>query len=901
MKKILCLILVIITVMSCSVFAKPVLHDLDECKSENDIVFLYNLGIIKGDENGYFNPQKDVSRIEFAVMLLRLMNLDVVNGGVAEDNFIDIPKGHWAYEEAYVLKTMGIVDGVSKTEFGADETVTYDQATKMLVSALGYKDVAESRGGYPNGYISVATELRLNVGVNPDGNIIKRDVAAAFIVNALEKQIRFVNVETNETPLVRHGIENYNGTVTSTYELQAAEEIDVDEISIDNVIYDMDTENCIFSTEELYGRNVEYFTKEIDREKVIIHIRTKGEIKSIKIEADDIQENSTVTTLYYEYGSKGKIESIKLQPDSLNAYFNGRLVTSNYVNAALMKPDEGYIVAYDMDKNGVYEIVQVVSYDTCVVSRIQGKTLYDRYNNNIDFSGYENVKVIDGEKILTLEEIPAGSIVSIQRDKEGTTANIFICKDYIDGTIKTLKRITDSSYEYGIITTNGVSDKYQLATVLKNAINGNSYNVGSINIGLEARFYLNISGKIAAFDTLASLEDDYKATEFGVSRTGLIYGFIWDAYLSTMGDLEIKVLTRNNKYEVFVTKNQENILFGRLSGGEYVRNKAMPSEVYNVIKGTKQLITYMLDEEGYLKELCLADSKINDSHLFKSTTLKKSLFNNKTFNGYYWVDQDTIVFALPEYMKYEDFNKVGRYNDILSDSASYTLDIYDVEDDGRIGAIVYDTEDIIEYTRASDGYEIFIDPTNSPIIYVEEVTEQMMDDEVRTVVKGWEDGRYVSRILADNLYSYSQDRSIVTPGAAIQYETNHIHAAKAVNSDEPEEIVLVKKIMNFNENNPKKTTYGYADTLLWRQVGAYTLDDDGLTVSYGDITGVTDAVISFRSNKYLSLLKDGRTMVLCYNKHAKTFSKRSIDDLVTGMEIYVRQRIINVIDIVYFE
>ena len=78
----------------------------------------------------------------------------------------------------------GIINGYGNGKFGPSDTVTYEQAIKMLMAGIGYGDAAVDAGGYPNGYISVADNYGLLDGVeNTFGTVITRANIAVLVAN----------------------------------------------------------------------------------------------------------------------------------------------------------------------------------------------------------------------------------------------------------------------------------------------------------------------------------------------------------------------------------------------------------------------------------------------------------------------------------------------------------------------------------------------------------------------------------------------------------------------------------------------------------------------------------------------------------------------------------------------
>lgn len=133
---------------------------------EKAVSKLNEMGIITGDENGNFNPNKSITRAEFATIICRFQNLtDIVNIYELMDKyseFEDVPKTHWANRYILVAQENGIINGYGNNRFGPSDKVTVEQSLKMIVCALGYEDLAIEKGGYPDGYLTVAKELGID-------------------------------------------------------------------------------------------------------------------------------------------------------------------------------------------------------------------------------------------------------------------------------------------------------------------------------------------------------------------------------------------------------------------------------------------------------------------------------------------------------------------------------------------------------------------------------------------------------------------------------------------------------------------------------------------------------------------------------------------------------------------
>lgn len=139
--------------------------------------YVSELGIMVGDNQGNFNPNKTVTRAEMATIICRM--LGETENLPSSTAFTDVPTGHWA--NAYVGKAaeLGIVNGYGGGKFGPSDPVTYEQAVTMIVRAIGDGEVATEHGGYPTGFLAVAKERGLveNIQVASGEAISRSDIA----------------------------------------------------------------------------------------------------------------------------------------------------------------------------------------------------------------------------------------------------------------------------------------------------------------------------------------------------------------------------------------------------------------------------------------------------------------------------------------------------------------------------------------------------------------------------------------------------------------------------------------------------------------------------------------------------------------------------------------------------
>lgn len=129
--------------------------DVDEDAPYAEAVsYISEIGVMEGDENGYFNPDQPVTRAEMAVIICRMLGEAEVLPSA--DDFSDVPQSHWANPYISKAAELQIINGYPGGRFAPSDNVTYEQAVTMVVRAVGYTEVAQDNGGYPDGFLSVA-------------------------------------------------------------------------------------------------------------------------------------------------------------------------------------------------------------------------------------------------------------------------------------------------------------------------------------------------------------------------------------------------------------------------------------------------------------------------------------------------------------------------------------------------------------------------------------------------------------------------------------------------------------------------------------------------------------------------------------------------------------------------
>lgn len=163
LKKVLSLVLIVcVTIAGASVFAAD--------QSEK----MASMGFVT--EDVLLNPNRLSVRHDLAYSAAKV--LGALELAPTDTKFADVKENNIYSGYINDLTQKGILNGVDETRFAPNDLITVQMAAKVFVTALGYGEAAEKAGGYPDGYLYVATELGLfDDVVLTDGGITGKSFA----------------------------------------------------------------------------------------------------------------------------------------------------------------------------------------------------------------------------------------------------------------------------------------------------------------------------------------------------------------------------------------------------------------------------------------------------------------------------------------------------------------------------------------------------------------------------------------------------------------------------------------------------------------------------------------------------------------------------------------------------
>lgn len=542
------------------------------------------LDVISGYDDGTFGPDKLVTRAEITKMIVdALAERSSAEASTESTKFADVSADHWA--KGYINQGVadGFIAGMSDTEFDPDANVTYVQAQKMLVSAIGYETYAQAQGGWPIGYKTYAASLDITKGISgiKDSTELTRAQVAQMIDNAMDTPLCVIaswkpewngtktpNLETRDGKEGRayetlftekHDAYKVYGRVTETsktgsvdtdkvtFQVEKADNFDDQEVKADSpvsedmYIGDSKADNYL----RTYSQAL--IQKNDDDEFTILSIAAAAANKSVTVASEDFDENKSTDEALYFFPAGTTKGSTKYQLDTTNGvkiYING-VESSKSIAELRDYLDKNETASVTLQKetevgststSAKYNTIMVSSYVTAIVDEVIDKTNetsvnFDTYSSGIqakmtvnkDDDNYTYSFKLDG-KDIEAKDLQPNDVLNIAYDttgsfRESSFYDVIVTRNVVDG-VKCTSR-NDSKGEYTIGGT-----KYKAAEGMDI----------DVETSTEYSLYLDHFGRIA------------KADENSVSKN---YGVLKNIYKKAGGDYMAQIITKKGTEEEY--------------------------------------------------------------------------------------------------------------------------------------------------------------------------------------------------------------------------------------------------------------------------------------------------------------------------------------------------------------
>ena len=314
LKKVLALVLAFACAFT--MFAGAAFTDQADISQTEAVDMLTALGVIEGFPDGSFAPDATITRAQAAKMIYTIWNGGNADASAFEGKsvFTDVYSGHWAEGYINFCYTNGIINGLSATKFGPDDSVTGTQLAKMLLICMGYQaDKSGLEGtGYSQRTNALATQNGLYVDVATSvSQAMPRQYAAQLMYNALKADTVEWSTDSNAyskvTSIGYNMIPNGDGTYrmeqTTVYETMGKKCMDLN--TVETILSSVSKED----NRDTYTLNDGAFTRVAkDYSNLIgqkVNVLQKGTDKT-KVYGVYAHEDSTVVAT----GFVGQLETV---------------------------------------------------------------------------------------------------------------------------------------------------------------------------------------------------------------------------------------------------------------------------------------------------------------------------------------------------------------------------------------------------------------------------------------------------------------------------------------------------------------------------------------------------------------------------------------------------------------
>lgn len=429
------------------IFSGVTVSFANESNYEQDINLLNSLSVTDIDLES-FNADEVVTRTVFADAVASMMKSEL-------DNYTGNAVGDLSARDKGImyLSSNGIMGGYGNDEFLPQKNISLQEATTVLLSAMGYSAKAQVMGGFPSGYMALANDVDMLDGVkaNAEGyltygsfvkliaNSLDVEIMVLKSVAGLSSDEAIVSYELKEgTTLLSEYRDIYKnkGVVTAneiTGLYSARENTGMGKVVINSQIYeDLNEVAC-----ELLGCEIEFYYEDNEKSGLNLLWAHSKKTTYLTIRHSDIISFTDNTYSYSVGNSRTKKEKI---PQDIKVFYNGVFAesTDRFV------PHSGDITLVDTDNNGAWDMLKIREPKFVVVHSVENEEIiYDRFDENYNIllgsGGYNDYKIIDSQGgRLEISDIIAGNILEVEQSQTNQYCKITIINNQETSTLKSI-------------------------------------------------------------------------------------------------------------------------------------------------------------------------------------------------------------------------------------------------------------------------------------------------------------------------------------------------------------------------------------------------------------------------------------------------------------------------------
>ena len=637
MKKIISILLIFCLIIS----ALPVLASADTLYATEESVYDRALELVEG--LGILtdtNSENDVSRAEFVSAVVKMfgMDIDIENPG---NVYSDVTKENSAYKDIAIAYSLDWISPSSDRNFYPNGAIRTNEALKIILCAMQYRDRAEMSGGFPTGYMSLAIDLKLLKNVKTGSDFLTRENAVMLIYNTLHTacpQVKgittnsivsyevgnntvmevFFDVYLLNAQVVSAGVTNLFGQKNEQASKAQLKRVgdgrifevkDIDGVISDNAGEQMeiylqydesdDTYNCVAafpyrqSVEIFEGSDISDFVRESNNFHFYKTVKaTDGNTDKRKIKYSYKNSITVLLNDMFQYDVRPVFEILKQENTDYNV---------------------DRIKIIDINDDGVCDVLSVYAYKNYIADSVD--VLWDKVRTRGDVESLDisrdtnDVYNENGTEIIN-EYIMLNSVLSVYErpaDEKLIKNTIYVSNKYVDGIVEEIDNANQTIKVSG--------NEFKFAADIKDAIE-------TVMPGYEYRLFIdtnNLIANVKKVETTNELEGYFVIDDYYVKSHGIDKG------------LQMRVF--NVKKSEVVLLNATNKV--KINDGTYKISDATERAQIESLLSDVKLVYMKLSSDGEIKVIKTPSENEGDFRYATGVKGKKKMKYKSSFKTFY--------------------------------------------------------------------------------------------------------------------------------------------------------------------------------------------------------------------------------------------------------------------------
>lgn len=604
-----------------------------------------SLGLMVGYEDGSFGEDDELTRAQMSTIAARLLQVEGI--GFGENMFTDVPDDHWAKDSIVALASLGIVNGMGDGTFMPEKSVSFNEVIKLVVAVLGFGELAEKSGGYPNGYIQQANRLRLLKNVVLEDARVSRGVVAKILYNALDvKPLGTTFIQNypeasytlEEILHNHHEVIQFKGVLTETSKsslITAEPTIEEGEVIVGDTkfLHNMPMEDYL--GQELVG--YAYLDEDSNQYRIRNFFVSR---KTVVFEADaeNVVWNGDEAVIYDDEDKK--LEELSV-PDVAKTIYNGCLASIPVGGRGI---EYGSYRFVDYDDNNKVDYLFIDEAQSFIIDKVNPKSNTVYFKDRATLNGRNTIVLDkeDDEKFVSLVDAD-GNEIEVSDLQENWAITVFVSGDW-----KYVKAIASDKAVAGKVTEISDNDI---------SIDGENYEIAkkpngtyafSPDLNEEATYILDWYGKLVG--NVGAVKSSYLYA-YVINAThgeGLDTGLSLQTVTGQAPQKEVVVKGDEEKISYYF-QNEDIKIYDCASKFKLNDTKVDASDV-SLDLVVNQLIAFRLDAEGKIRELFTATvpSSISATYAFNADII--AFGGELAVDRGYATDENTVFVCVPEDM-----------------------------------------------------------------------------------------------------------------------------------------------------------------------------------------------------------------------------------------------------------